>query len=160
MYIYIYITKHTPISHPHGWVYYQFSEDWQFYNRTVLYYNLVVQPFVIKGPTSNYGFISGQTLILLTPSSHLRVGSIVTALCGRAQGPISLTIFHSKIQIQCRFYFTVWHVLVVISQNIFAQAMTTWLSCHVQNFVMIALSELGWQEAECSIKFELQLKKC
>ena len=43
-------------------------------------------------------------------------------------------------------------------QQTFAHATTAQLSCHVQNFVAIAVLKLGWEQNENFIEFELWLK--
>ena len=63
------------------------------------------------------------------------------------------------IQIQWKIWITVIPFLAMISPQMFAHAMTTLLSCHVQNFVKISWSEFGLEQNEISITFELWLWK-
>ena len=60
------------------------------------------------------------------------------------QGPISLTIFPSqKIQIRWKFHLALIHLLMIISRQNLAHAMTAQLSGHVPNMVAITLLIFG-----------------
>ena len=63
--------------------------------------------------------------------------------------------FSITIQIKLKFYLAVIQLLVIISHY----AMTAQLSCHVWNFVRIAL-EFEQEQYEISFIFELWWKNC
>ena len=58
-------------------------------------------------------------------------------------GPVSFYGILLTIQIQWKIRLTVIQSPVTKSQQNFAQDMTVQLSCHVKNFVVITLLELG-----------------
>ena len=60
------------------------------------------------------------------------------------------------IQVRWKLCLAVIQLLPVRSQQIFAHAMTAQLSWHVQNFVVITLSESMLKQNQISIKFEWQ----
>ena len=66
--------------------------------------------------------------------------------------------FLPAIQIRWKLRLAIILLLAVRSQQIFAHATTAQLSCHVQNFVAIAVLELRWEWNEISIEFKLRRK--
>ena len=66
--------------------------------------------------------------------------------------------FLPGMQIQWKVCLAVILLLAIRSQQISAHATTAQLSCHVQNFAAITVSELRWERIEISIEFELRWK--
>ena len=90
----------------------------------------------------------------------VRPGSIVTdvLMLNKRQGPVSLTFFLPVTQIRWKISLAIIPLLAIRSQQISAHATTAQLSCHVQNFVAITVSEPRWEWNEISIEFELRWK--
>ena len=54
---------------------------------------------------------------------------------------------YDLIQIRWKFHLTVIQLpVVIILQHNFARATTVQLPCHVQNFVVITVPKLGWEQ--------------
>ena len=66
--------------------------------------------------------------------------------------------FSFVIKIRREIVFSVTPLKEIISLQNFAHAMTAQLSCHVQNFIVITWLQLGWEQNEISIGFELWWK--
>ena len=67
--------------------------------------------------------------------------------------------FLLAIQIRWKLRLTVIPLLAIRPPQIFAHDTTAPLSCHVQNFVAIAVLESKWEWNEISIEFEMRWKK-
>ena len=67
-------------------------------------------------------------------------------------------VFLPAIQVRWKLRLAITPLLAIRSQQIFAHATTAQLSCHVQNFVAITVSESRWEWHEISIEFELRWK--
>ena len=68
--------------------------------------------------------------------------------------------FSITIQIRWKFHLALIQLLMTISQQNLAHAMTAQLSCHVPNIVAITILLFGWEQIEISITFELWWKNC
>ena len=66
--------------------------------------------------------------------------------------------FLPAIQIRWKIRLAVIPLMAIKSQQIFAHATTTQLSCHVHNFVAITVLEPKWEWNKISIEFELRWK--
>ena len=68
-----------------------------------------------------------------------------------------LLLFHNSMQfyivtqMQRKICLPAFQSLAIRSQQKFAHGTTAQLSCHVQNFVMITVLKLGWEQKEISI---------
>ena len=67
--------------------------------------------------------------------------------------------FLLAIQIRWKLRLAVIPLLAIRPPQIFAHVTTAPLSCHVQNFVAIAVLESKWEWNEISIEFEMRWKK-
>ena len=117
---------------------------------SIFFYKIGAHPWV-KPPLNlgHDGFIITQ----------LYVDIIIYPCINFIQGPVSLTIFLPAIPIRWKLRLAVIPLLAIRSQQIFAHATTAQLSCHVQNFVTITVSESRWEWNEISNELEMRWKK-
>ena len=141
---------------------YKASVLW-FPGRVIMFPSLMWTLYI---PTSEFQCLFGPSsldLQFIVTMGHRRSFSSATGtLAGNyinfSTGARFTNGFLPAIQIRWKLRLAVIPLLAIRSRQIFAHATTAQLSCHVQNFVTIALLDSRWEWNEISIEFEMWWK--
>ena len=122
---------------------------------------VLVGPTLVTGSSHAAGLVLVGTA-LVTRRSHatglVLIGSALVTGSFHAAGAHFTNDFLPAIQILWKLRLVVIPLLAIRSQQIFRHATTAQLSCQVQNFVAITLSDSRCECNEISIEFEMRWK--